>query len=117
MVNALQSVFPGFFQLGCDQPIVGIDGSVTPLGQRGIIPSLLQFEIGDALLLPVLLLQHALGLLCRLDRHRLYRLKHLRHDNIIDTAAAKDSGGVRPAGSAGHIDRPAAQYYESGRRR
>lgn len=50
---------------------------------------LLQVEIGDALLLPVLLLQHALGLPCRLDRHWLHRLQHLGRDNIIYASAAQ----------------------------
>ena len=33
VMNALQRVFPGLFQLGGDQPVVGVDSGVAPLGQ------------------------------------------------------------------------------------
>src|SRR5437868_5858755 len=70
-----QRRFPALLELRGDQPIVGIAGSIAPLGERGLVAGLLQFQLRDALSFALVLHMPLLGLQCRLNRHRLYGTK------------------------------------------
>jgi len=84
-----QRRFPALLELRGDQPVVGIAGSVAPLGERGLVAGLLQFQLSDALSFALVLHMSPLGLQGRLNRHRLYSTKDLLGDRRIDARAAE----------------------------
>src|SRR4051794_21194244 len=49
-LDPLERGFPALLKLGGDQTIVGIARRIAAFGQRGLVPSLLQLEISDAML-------------------------------------------------------------------
>ncbi len=85
----LKCGFPAFFQLCCNQSIVGIASGVAPLRERGLVPGLLQVQFGHALLFVLDLHIAALGLQRGLNSHRLDRAQQLAGDGGIDARGAE----------------------------
>src|SRR5450755_1075192 len=54
---------------------------------RCIVLGLLQLQLGDTLPVLILVFQHPLSLLSRLDRHRRHGAQHLRCDGLVDALA------------------------------
>ena len=88
-LHMLKRCFPAFFQLCCNQSIVGIASGVAPLRERGLIPGLLQVQFHDALLFALDLHIPALGLQRGLNGHRLDRAQQLACDGGIDAHGAE----------------------------
>jgi hypothetical protein len=104
-----QRRFPALLELRGDQPVVGIAGSVAPLGERGLVAGLLQFQLSDALSFALVLHMSPLGLQCRLNRHRLYSTKDLLGDRRIDARASEGQASRQPqhqVGTVAPVDRP-----------
>ena len=60
---------------------------MAAFSKRCIVLGLLQFQLGDAPPVLVLVSEHPLGLLSRLDRHRRYRAQHLGRDGLVNALA------------------------------
>src|SRR5215470_13912131 len=85
----LQRSLPRLLQLRCNQAIVGVASGIATLCQRCFVLGLLQLQLGDAPSVLVLVSQHALGLLSRLNRHRRNGAQYLGRDYPVDALAAE----------------------------
>ena len=70
MLDPLQCGLPRLLQLSRDQAIIRIACGIAAFGQRGIVLSLGQLQLGNPQPILSLLFQHPLGLLGGLDRQR-----------------------------------------------
>src|SRR5215208_3269833 len=71
-LDPLERGFPAFLKLGGDQTIVGIARRIAAFGQRGLVASLLQLEISDALSFVSAFHPPSLSFQRGLDGHRLH---------------------------------------------
>ena len=85
----LQRSLPRLLQLRCNQAIVGVASGIATLCQRCFVLGLLQLQLGDAPSVLVLVSQHALGLLSRLNRHRRNGAQYLGRDYPVYALAAE----------------------------
>jgi hypothetical protein len=102
-LDATKRRLPAPLELGGDEAVIGIAGSVAPLRQRGLVPGLLQLEFDDALLFTASFHVPASGLCCRLDRHRLDRTEQLLGDRGVDTETAEREAPGQPEHQVGAI--------------
>jgi hypothetical protein len=102
---AAQCCFPILLQLRGNQTVVGIAGGVTPLGQRGIVLSLLQFELYDAPLLVQSIHVRLLGLLGCLDGHWLHDTQEFFADSGVYARAAETHASRRHVKAVTSVDR------------
>jgi hypothetical protein len=97
-----------------NQTVIGVAGSVAPLGQRGFILCLLQFEFHDPLLLIQGVHVHLLGLPGCFDCHWFHDTQQFLADSGVDAGATEAHAlrwhvkagtsvdGLRYASSIGH---------------
>ncbi len=86
-LDTLQRGLPCLLQLCCDQAVVGIASGIAAFGERCIVLGLLQLQLGDAPPILLLVSEHSLGLLSRLDRHRRYGTQHLDRNGLVNALA------------------------------
>src|SRR4051794_39249746 len=109
-LDPLERGFPALLKLGGDQTMVGIARRIAAFGQRGLVPSLLQLEISDALSFVSAFHPPSLSVQRGLDGHRFHDQEDLPRDRRLNPRAAESQA----PGSAQHlvgaiatIDRPA----------
>src|SRR3954468_16607284 len=117
--DSLERGFPALLKLGSDQTIVGIARRIAAFGQRGLVPSLLQLEISDALSFVSAFHPPSLSFQRGLDGHRFHDEEDLPRDRRLNPRAAESQA----PGSAQHlvgaiatIDRPARASSRIGHR-
>src|SRR3954469_14760809 len=108
--DPLERGFPALLKLGGDQTMVGIARRIAAFGQQGLVPSLLQLEISDALSFVSAFHPPSLSVQRGLDGHRFHDEEDLPRDRRLNPRAAESQA----PGSAQHlvgaiatIDRPA----------
>ena len=88
-MHTAQGVLPALLELRCNQPIVWITGSLTPLRERGLVSSLLQFQFLDAPLFCSILHVPPLSFQSCFNRHWLNDAQSLAGDRGVDTGPAE----------------------------
>lgn len=68
-LDAAKRRFPALLELRGNQSVIGITGSIAPLGQRGFVAGLLEVQFDHLSPLRFALEMHALRLQSRFDRH------------------------------------------------
>src|SRR5262245_41029695 len=95
-LDTLQRGLPRLLQLRRDQAIVGVTSSIAAFSQRRIVLGLLQLQLGDAPPVLILVSEHPVGLLSRLDRHRRHSPQHLGRDGLVDAFAGDAQASPLP---------------------
>jgi hypothetical protein len=95
-LDTLQRSLPCLLQLRCNQAIVGVAGGIAAFGERRIVSGLLQLQLGDAPPVLILVSEHPVGLLSRLDRHRRHGAQHLGRDGLVDALAGDAQASPLP---------------------
>ena len=95
-LDAPERRLPALFQLGGDQPVVGIAGGVASLRQRGLVARLLEVQFGHPPSFALVFHVSPLGFQRGLDRHRLHSPQKLAGNGRVDTGTAEAEASRLP---------------------
>ena len=103
LFDAPKCLLPVFLQLCSDETIVRITSSVTAFRETGLIASLLEFQIQDAVLVFLLFPVHPFCLERCFDRHRFHSPQELPGNGSIDPRAAEGHAPWQPHHKVGFV--------------